>query len=165
VIRPLRRRHRAFVVALGLVVGPLFVAGLLARRPIPEGDLPAAMRDDLAGDVDPAAVQLHNTGGGLPLEIVPLAEPGGTMRRLRIALLTETRRPELLVYWQPGDDPEASIGEASRLLGVLVGTGPTFVELPESAQTEPGQLIFYSLTQHEVVDRVTPRIPAAAVQP
>lgn len=35
-IRPLRKRHRWMILAVGLVVGVLMVRGILARRPIPK---------------------------------------------------------------------------------------------------------------------------------
>ncbi len=48
-IRPLRKRHRRMIVAVGLIVGALMVLGLLDRRSVPTVEtLPVA-----SGETDP----------------------------------------------------------------------------------------------------------------
>jgi len=42
-IRSLRARHRLMIAGIGVVVGTLAVAGILARRAVPSNDLPPAL--------------------------------------------------------------------------------------------------------------------------
>jgi len=157
-IRPLRQRHRVSMVILALTVPALFVAGLLARRPMPATALPPALS---VPELDPSQVlisQLKSTGDGLALSITTLKpEPGSDRLRLSVRLIADPKLPELLVYWHAGSAPATAIEDESYLLGTLIGTAPASFQLPEQASTEPGSLIFFSLAQQVVVDSVALR--------
>jgi hypothetical protein len=152
--RRLRQRHRVMFCALGVVLPLAFAAGIAARKPVPVmANLPSALRteaprfesvvwerDDLwaprtirtrllAGTADRRAVEL-----GVPHDIV---------------------RPDLLVYWAPG---EPGPGDAMPADAVLLGafTPRAALSLLAEAAQHPGWLILYSLADHEVVARSQP---------
>lgn len=52
-IRTLRARHRKLVAIVGLVAGILGVAGLLARRTVPDVVLPAPLLEDAVPILEP----------------------------------------------------------------------------------------------------------------
>ena len=157
-IRALRQRHRVSMVILALTVPALFIAGLLARRPMPTATLPSVLSVPGHDSNRVLISQLKSTGSGLSLRIATLRpDPGSDRLRLSVQLTADPKLPELLVYWHAGSAPASAIEDDSYLLGTLIGTAPAMFQLPEQASTEPGSLIFFSLAQQAVVDSVALR--------
>jgi hypothetical protein len=152
-IRPLRKRHRAMVVVLALVVPPLFALGILGR---PQEARMAAMPEGLAPEaVDPGAVISRHTKGAMPeftARATLFARGDG------VAVTVETTphpvRPELLVYWSADAVSGASLPETAYLLGSLGSGGPTAFDLPVEAAGRDGHLVLYALAQSEVVETI-----------
>jgi hypothetical protein len=158
----LRRRHRAFAIALAVLVPPAFAAALAARPAPPErGTLPPPLlalpasgaeqwaREDLWG---PLAIRTRGfapaEGGGPVLELVPARD-----------LL----RPSLLVYWAATGAADA-LPPGAHLVGRLAGVEARRFALPAAALGTPGRLYLYSLGHHELLGSAAlpaPDAPAA----
>jgi len=150
VILPLRRRHRVASVGLAVALPVLFAAALAVRRPVPAiARLPfAVVPPRLAG-----SSRVHDTGTGLALRLTfPVTAPGARAGRVALELLRDPRTPDLLAYWSPaaGSVGDSSLPDDARLLGAIVGRGPTVFELPEPAAG--GHLVLYSLAHRTLVD-------------
>lgn len=138
------------LVLLALVVAPLLVAGLLARRPIPTSTAPVAGIERL--DLDPALVvarKVQSWDHGT-LQLTVWREDG----RFRAALepLGTAEHPELLIYWA---EPPVEAGwdaAAGRFLGRLAGRYPAAFDLPPG----DGRLVLYSLSQNQPLVVVEP---------
>ena len=148
-IRTLRRRHRRMIWTLAIIVPVLFVAALLARPTPP-------IADGLALEATPAYPTEVNAWDDLwpsvPITTRLLAD---RMPAEQLAVeLTPTEallRPDVLVYWVPGEVQEAALPETSYLLGALQGTEPQVWPLPEEARYVSGTLLLYSLPHDEVI--------------
>jgi hypothetical protein len=121
-IRPLRRTHRAAVLALALVLPFAYAAALLARPGAP------AMA---VAPFKPAATASVGTDafGRLVLEVDARGAPVV---------------PDALVYWAP--EPG---GDGAVLLGALPDDGVARFNLPYAARTRVGYAWLYSLARQE----------------
>jgi hypothetical protein len=156
--RSLRARHRAAILALGLLVPGLFAAALVARRPPPDPTAPLEVVAPGLPDV------IHEA-------VVDLAEYGPLALRVHRAAgvasgfdLTLSRSaldgpPDLLAYWTAGavDSLDRAV-----LLG-QVAPGASVVRLPGAAATRSGTLLFYSLAHRSLV--ATAPLSALASEP
>ena len=147
-IRSLRRRHRAMVCTLGVLLPVAFVAGIAARRPVPVAEsVPAELRGNLPNfgivvwtkaDLWPGhriITSLRRNGAGLvAVELV----------------LRNLAKPDVLVYWAAGKETAVEgLPDNARLLGALSKGVP--LPMPADARVEVGRFVLYSLADHEVV--------------
>lgn len=160
-IRPLRARHRRVVTVLAVLVPVVFVAGLLARQPVPaEDDLPRSVRP--ATPERWTAIEIDDVAwGDLALRTIWLAGPepvaeGPRQRGVKLRFLEDPRIPDLLVYWAPTAEGRALSLEA-HLLGAIGDRQERSWRLPPGA-AGGGVLVLYSLARQEVVG--TARVPA-----
>lgn len=150
-IRPLRRRHRAMVLGIALVLPPLYVTSLRGRADVP-------LSNALASTV----LAVPTEGVGRPLALTWLGGPDVAARLFRGGVIElrareDLRRPDVLVYWSPvaaaalGGIP----GDPSRrvLLGTLAGTQPRGYPLPPDAFEHDGVLSLFSLAHGEELGR------------
>jgi len=142
VIRGLRKRHGVMFALLALVVAPLLVAGLLARRPVPTLTAPFAGVEPF--DHDPAQVVARKVQswerGAFRLTVWRDAGLRATLESL-----DEAEHPELLIYWAETPPDEDWKPVEGRLLGRLAGRFPVSFDLPSG----DGRLVLYSLSQRE----------------
>lgn len=157
-IRSLRKRHQKYAVVL--VILPLSVLGIgLAVRPAETGltQLPSKL---IGPDIESLTTvrPLGKPWLNLPVEAHLCQTPNGQLG-LKLSIIDELLKPDLLVYWIPESSNQTpDIREESRLpsnsvfLGSFAQTAPSFLPIPESAQTT-GRLILYSLPYQEIVDQ------------
>lgn len=150
-IRPLRQRHRIMVLALSVSLPAAFAIGIATRKEVPatsvgfltplretRNQTTLWTRNDLW---EKTAIQtrLLTVGGGstqLEIELVPI---------------NQITRPDLLVYWVPGERKfEESMPDDAFLLGSFEQSIPTPLPLPEAASKQTGRLTLYSLADHEI---------------
>jgi hypothetical protein len=153
-IQPLRRRHRAMICALSLLLPVAFVAGMAARLPVPvSNSIPVALdrnasnfativwtRTDLWPDRGRAIhTTLRRTSAGT-LAIELTLEPS----------TRELAKPDVLVYWAAGEETvNEGLPNHAALLGAWSNAIP--FPLPRSTPNEIGRFVLYSLANHEVV--------------
>ena len=143
------------IAGLALVVPTIFALGLRVRREPPRVE--ALPSEIAASEPDPSQVlsrQFQDSGSGLAVRLsVVRRGPGSADRDLVIEMLRDPQRPELLVYWAGNlDDSQDGLPADAYLLGNVVGTTPSRMRLPVEMQVDEGYLVFYSLTQGEVVE-------------
>ena len=129
-IRAARSRHRIMIVALALVVPPLFIAGLMLRQPIPVTEAGPSTRLSEGQTIDE-----------LPIRV---SWPG--RRTVRLTLDGPLLQPDLLAYW--GEEPL----DAARLLGPVGGGHAVEWQLPPT----DGKLLIYSTAWKRVVGSASP---------
>ena len=143
-IRPLRRRHRAVVCALGILLPGALAIGVASRQaarvaPIRSwGGEKAEQQLWTKGDLWPdkaITTSLHRTGDGA------------------IAVqcsVTKLAKPDVLMYWIPNTQ---AIGEAlpesARLLGAFASG--SLLPVPGDIAGQSGQFLLYSLADQEIV--------------
>jgi hypothetical protein len=146
----LRQRHRRTIFAIGLVVGFLFVMGLLKRQPVPE-------TETLPRELAPQTQTFSATGEELGELFGDSRIRVGVWREqetgsLAVGFIADKNflKPDLLAYWSAVHPAKSDALPAdATLLGALVG-GPLL--LPKEASVSDGSLILYSLANHEIVD-------------
>lgn len=147
-IRPLRQRHRAIFLVLGVALPVGFATGLLARRPIP-------MARDVAPELAGAATDFGRLLWTKP-DVWPDQQAITSLRRNSAGNVSiqlqfhDLVRADALVYWAGGhEDPGASLPANARLLGSLGTQLP--LPVPDAIRGQPGRFILYSLGDHELV--------------
>lgn len=148
-IRPLRIRHRRTIVALSGLVPLLFVAGLLVRGPIPRmeivpGGTPA--RPPVGAVV---TARSDDSWAELAIRTTWYREEATSRRWVRLEILDELKRPDLLVYWSASRSG-ATLPDDAVLLGGIADGGTGSWPLPTGKETG-GVLLLYSLADAEVV--------------
>ncbi len=154
-IRPLRRRHRVMVCALGVLVPVTFVAGIAARRSAPVARSVPAELASKATD--------YNTVFWTKADLWPSQNIITSLRRdsagsVAVELMfRDLAKPDVLVYWAAGKEAAVqSLPDNARLLGALSTLTP--LPIPADAVGEAGRFVLYSLANHEIVvasNRVT----------
>jgi hypothetical protein len=146
----LRQRHRGIFPVLGVLIGMLFVVGIVRRRPVPELEaLPpeltpraqtfSATREERNDLFNKTGVRVRlwrqQENGSLAVDFIPPRD---------------FLKPDLLAYWSATRPPsDEALPSDATLLGAFVG-GP--LPLPKEALTNDGCLILFSLANHEVID-------------
>lgn len=148
-ILPLRRRHRAMVCTLAVVLPAAFAAGILGRPSVPVVQSVPASLDGKGTDF--GSVVWSKTDLWPEQQIITsLWRNAGD--RVALELTADLLKPDVLVYWALG---KASASEDLpgnvRLLGALVNGKP--LPIPRDAWGEAGRLVLYSLAEHEIVAR------------
>ena len=153
-IRPLRRRHRSMVIALGIFIPVAFAVGIVARKTVPEMD---ALPKELA----PAMAQYDRQAWRTDLfaktavEVRLLREQGGAGKfAIELSAGNDFVKPDLIVYWVAGNPTITdSLPGNAMLLGSF---GTSALPLPSEAVTGSGILVLFSLADNEVVDVTKP---------
>ena len=159
---PLRQRHRRIFAVLSLLLPLLFIAGIVARRAVPQYEsLPPALapktstftatgdeREDLF-DRSPISVRLfrdHDSGA--------LA--------LGLTASKDFLKPDLMVYWSArGPDTGDALPPDAVLLGPFVSA---ILVLPPEAAATDGRVILFSLANQEIVGVSKPARFAASTK-
>ena len=147
-IRVLRRRHRAMVCALGVLLPAAFASGIAARRPVP-----------VVASVSPELAVKASGFDRVVWTQADLWPDHGILTGLRrdargsVAvelMLRDLVKPDVLVYWAAGKESaiEGLPGNA-HLLGKLSKGVP--LPLPADARGEAGRILLYSLADQEIV--------------
>src|SRR5262245_39140425 len=152
-IRPLRQRHRAMVVALGAFLPAAFIFGIASRHSVPL--LPA-----LPSNLPHQPAEAY--------EAMWMREDLWEKSQLRTRLLTDSARstlelevtaqepvikPDMLLYWIAGN-PEIneSLPNDTVLLGAWMQDPVKPLTVPAAARNSQGRLLLYSLADHQIVN-------------
>jgi hypothetical protein len=142
-IRPMRQRHRYAFIVLGALLPATVVIGLSRRSAIaPIGNLPAS--------ITPAAVIMQEiwtrtdlfAGHKIATRLLRSVEG----ESLSIELTGDLSAPDLLIYWSSTVSAAELPADAILLSGFAQKTA-----VPPNVAGRKGQLILYSLANHEVV--------------
>ena len=125
-ILPLRRTHRRAMCALALALPVLFIAGLMARRPL--------VREESAGD----RIGLLSPNGAEILVDARELWAGGV------------DAPDALIYWTAEEPDLTILPTAARLVGSLEAARHGALPLPTGGAGR-GYLVLYSLAWHKPV--------------
>ena len=125
-IQPLRKVHRRSFVLLALVLPAVFIAGLLARRPL----VPAERVSDRISLVLPSGAEM----------VIDSRDLWGSA----------VDAPDPLVYWTLAAPAPGSLPGGARLLGSLEAARRNRLRLPGDTGAR-GYLILYSLAWHKPV--------------
>ena len=150
-IRPLRQIHRRLMITLGVILPAAFVAGMAARQPAPVMDaLPARLA--LPQNFPAMVWERGDFFAQAPVRVRLLREhPNAGDCALELAPARDFARPDVLVYWAPGNPGLTNgVPDNAQLVGVL-GSGPVF-PLPKASSGQPGVLMLYSLADNEMLD-------------
>ncbi len=150
-IRPLRNRHRAMILAIAVIAPAVFIAALLQRESIPAVDaFPAAVSEPIVTASARVVYERGDLWGELGIQTRVLAE--GDVLALELAPGQALKKPDVLVYWRAG----GSMAE-TYLLGALSGAESRRFALPAQAR-QGGELALYSLAHgQELAAAVLPR--------
>jgi hypothetical protein len=150
-IRALRQRHRATVIALAVVVPAAFALGIAARREIPVSPSAASGLSAVARDAS-VLWSRDDLWDKKPIRTRLLASRGTGQRAVELVLRDPIVRPDLLLYWVPGEAKlRNSLPDGAFLLGGLEQSNPNPLALPAMAGDQPGVLVIYSLADHELL--------------
>ncbi|MFO1475317.1 MAG: hypothetical protein U1F98_01540 [Verrucomicrobiota bacterium] len=150
-IYPLRRRHRHIVISLGVLLPIAFVAGIAARRPVPEMEsLPAGLSSypERFSAVEWERSDLFATNR-MQVRLLSQGGIGGSFA-VQCAAAPDFLKPDLIVYWAAGNPGITdTLPDNARLLGTF---GPQPLPLPDDSRGASGVLVLYSLADGEIVD-------------
>jgi len=142
------------MVVLALVLPALVVTGLLARRDTPGMVEPDPWRAGAGPAPDGELRRIVSWEGGTLMATFAAAQ-ADSAPQVRIEMIDEPQRPELLVYWVSGvTGSPPTLPDGARLLGALAGRRPVTLKLPADPDGSRGRLIVYSPTQNEIVTSV-----------
>lgn len=155
-IAPLRRRHRAMVAVLAVLLPVGYATALLARPTFPVA--PAPQTEPAAGVLAERPIQLDLPGSYVRVR----TWRAGGERFVELAPRIDLEQPDVLVYALDEGRYHGSsfVGDASLdpsalseayLLGTLQGRASVQYRLPAELEGAPFRLILYSLARHEVV--------------
>ena len=147
-IRPLRRRHRATVCALGVLLPLAFAVGLVARRPVPVLALVPPELESKASSFDQVLWTKADLWPGQRIITSLRRDAAGSVA---VGLMfRDLVKPDVLVYWAAGMETAVEgLPDNARLLGALSNRAP--LPIPPDARNEAGRFVLYSLADHEVV--------------
>jgi hypothetical protein len=151
-IRPLRRRHRVTVFALTITLPAAFAVGIASRSEVPTSKLGApALHAEIHNQVE---IWSRNDLWEKKAILTRLLRVNPGPKELAVTLSTMDRivRPDLLVYWVPGEPKTLnSLPDDAFLLGSFEQSTPAPLTLPEPATKQVGVLVLYSLADQELV--------------
>ncbi len=166
-IRPLRIRHRAMMAVLAVVIPLVFVAGLMAREPIPVMEqLPEAVVSLAQPSLAHQILEADDLWTVAPIttRVFGDATPA-THLAVELTPQASLKLPDVLVYWAP-QQPAGMLPGDSFLVSSLDGTETVRGALPEAALRTDGFLILFSLARQEVIDvaPLTTRQPTPTIE-
>ena len=147
-IRPLRRRHRMMVCALGVLLPVAFGAGIAARRPVP---VVASVPPEFAGRASDFGTVVWTKTDLWPGQRIITSLRSDDAGFVAVELMfRDVVKPDVLVYWAAGKETAGdALPDNARLLGALSNRSP--LPIPADVCGEAGRFVLYSLTDHEVV--------------
>ena len=115
-IRSLRRRHRAMVCTLGVLLPVAFVTGIAARRPVPVAN---SVTVDLGGTVLNLGEVVWTKAGLWPDQrIITRLRRSATGSTAVELTFRDLAKPDVLVYWAAGKETAVEgLPENARLPG------------------------------------------------
>ena len=151
-IRPLRECHRVMVFALTITLPAAFAVGIASRSEVPTSKPGApGLHAEAHNQIEIWSRNDLWEKKTIQTRLLSIS-PGS--RELAVALLAldQIVRPDLLVYWVPGEPKTLnSLPDDSFLLGSFEQSAPTPLTLPELAAKQTGVLVLYSLADQELV--------------
>ncbi len=157
-IASLRRRHRLMTATLALAVPVLYVVALAARPDEPVAELPAALAEPPAGEVDKDLGELFTDP-----RVVVRSRSDGSDWWIELDPARPIARPEVLVYWSRSSATAGRLPADAYLLGSLAGDRARAFTVPAGALGRAGSLVLYSLGAQEVI--AATRLPALGWAP
>ena len=151
-IRPLRRRHRHIVIAMGIFLPVAFGVGIAARKPAPlVNELPAAL-EVASQPFEITEWRRDDLFPKSPIKVRLLRKQSGAGKfAVSFSVANNFLKPDLLVYWiAASPNITDKLPETAQLLGAFDSSSS--LVLPAEAATQTGVLILYSLADNEIVD-------------
>jgi hypothetical protein len=146
----LRQRHRRIFPVLGVLIGMLFVVGIVRRRPVPELEALPPELTPQAQTFSAIGEERNDLFAKAPVHVRLWRQQETGSLAVDFIAPRDFLKPDLLAYWSPTRPPSDDfLPSDATLLGAFVG-GP--LVLPKEALTNDGCLILFSLANHEVVD-------------
>jgi len=145
----LRQRHRWTIFTIGLVVGFVFLMGVLKRHPVLETE---TLPPELAQTQTFSATgeERANLFEHSPVRVRLWRQQETGSLAVDFTAEKSFLKPDLLAYWSAARVAKSDTLPAdATLLGAFVG-GPLL--LPKEASVSEGSLILYTLANHEIVD-------------
>lgn len=151
-IRPLRQRHRVMISTLSVIIPAAFALGISTRKEIPV----APSRPNASAAESGNYTELWNRNDlwekiSIRTRLLKsLSNPQGLA--VELTSNKQIARPDLLVYWIPGQVPMSnSLPDSAFLLGSFDQSASILFPLPAQAIHQRGALMLYSLADHEIV--------------
>lgn len=148
-IQPLRTVHRRAIVALGLVLPAILLAGLGARRRQPPAD---------KNDANvPTSAQLLRKSDTLwqkqAIQTMFYGDPGDPQTVYVVLRVADAlKEPDPLLYWDGGQPGAGTLSSSAHFLGSFA-PGKVFTIHLDAERA--GQLVLYSSAHRAVVDVAT----------
>lgn len=154
-IRPLRKRHRRIVVALGIFLPVAFAVGIAVRKPLPEVK---SLPNEISPAINSFAAEVWSRADLFPkspVQLRLLREQSGTGKfAVALSAAEDFVKPDLLVYWLDGNpNVTNALPDNAILLGAF--NAPQ-LPLPAAAEKTNGLLALYSLADNTIVDVSNP---------
>src|SRR5262249_17471851 len=152
-IRPLRQRHRAMVVAWGAFLPAAFIFGVASRRSVPLlPSLPSPLSYQPAPTNQLVWVR-DDLWEKKPLRTRLLSDSTLSNLALEVTATAPVVQPDVLLYWAAGNSKvDDSLPSDVVLLGAWMQDPANAVAVPQIAKAGQGRLILYSLADHEIVN-------------
>jgi hypothetical protein len=151
-VRHLRQRHRAIVLALTIALPTAFAVGIASRQevPISRSAVPGFLAETHNQTQVWSRADLWE-GKAINTRLLKI-EPGSGLLAVELKPKERIVRPDVLVYWVPGElKIHDSLPSDAFLLGSFEQAQPTPLALPERTLTQGGALALYSLADQEVI--------------
>src|ERR1051326_971931 len=147
-IRPIRRRHRATVCTLAVLLPVAFAAGIAARRPVP---VATSLPTELSRPMPDHGPIVWTKADLWPGQRIIASLRRGAAGSLAIELMfRDLVKPDVLVYWVAGNEAALDrLPDHARLLGAL--SNRTLLSIPPDLAGQTGRVVLYSLADHEIV--------------
>ena len=148
-IQSLRTRHRFMIGALSVVLPVAFVGGIVARKPVPTmAPVPSLSVD--AHSAFATTLWERDDSWSQHSFRTRLVAASERSRGVVVTMESELSKPDVLLYWSPGESAALErLSESAVLLGALIRS--TALPLPQMSAVQTGQLMLYSLADHELL--------------
>ncbi len=150
-IRPLRQRHRIMISTLSVIIPAAFALGIASRKQIP---LSPDTRPTMTAESSDFTEVWDRNDLWKEKPVHTRLLRSANSQRFAIELAPDERivRPDLLVYWIPGETQvQGSLPDNAFLLGSFEQSAPARFDLPDQSAKLKGILLLYSLADHEIV--------------
>jgi hypothetical protein len=150
-ILSLRQRHRRTFAVIGVLLPLAFVAGIVARRTVPEiSMLPPALSTTSAQTFTATGYERDDAFDNAPVKIRLWRDLSTGQFAVGFGAPKDFVKPDLIAYWITGQPTNRTeLPTNAILLGSFVATT---LPLPAEAATAEGSLILFSLADQEIVD-------------
>ena len=150
-ILSLRQRHRRTFTVVGILLPVVFIAGVVARRTVPEPSrLPRELSFTSAQTFTATGNKRDDAFENVPVGVQFWRELSTGQYAVGFSAPKDFAKPDLIAYWIPGKPTNRTDLPANAvLLGSFVATA---LPLPAEATNTEGALILFSLGNQEIVD-------------